>query len=112
MYRHLLGRVIATLISNLLGLKVYDTQCGAKLFTGELAEAVFTEPFCTTWVFDVEIFARIIRIYGRDNIERIMIEVPLMHWSDKGGSKIEPSYALKVFYDLIRIRKKYFRPKQ
>jgi hypothetical protein len=37
-----------------------------------------------------------------------MIETPLMTWVDKGGSKIELSYAIRVFFDLYRIKKKYF----
>jgi glycosyltransferase involved in cell wall biosynthesis len=108
LYRHLFGRVIATFISNILGLKVYDTQCGAKLFTRELAEKVFTDPFISTWLFDVEIFARIIHLAGREKVEDIMIETPLMTWVDKGGSKIELSYAIRVFIDLYRIKRKYF----
>ena len=108
LYRHLFGRVIATFISNILGLKVYDTQCGAKLFTRELAGKVFTDPFISTWLFDVEIFARIIHLAGREKVEDIMIETPLMTWVDKGGSKIELSYAMKVFFDLYRIKRRYF----
>jgi len=108
LYRHLSGRVIATVISNILGLKVYDTQCGAKLFTRELAEKVFYDPFISTWLFDVEIFARIIHLFGREKAEDVMIETPLMTWVDKGGSKIELSYAIRVFFDLYRIKKKYF----
>jgi dolichyl-phosphate beta-glucosyltransferase len=108
LYRHLSGRIIATFISNILGLKVYDTQCGAKLFTRELAEKVFTDPFISTWLFDVEIFARIIHLAGRDKVEEVMIETPLMTWVDKGGSKIELSYAIRVFFDLYRIKRKYF----
>jgi dolichyl-phosphate beta-glucosyltransferase len=108
LYRHLSGRVIATFISNILGMKVYDTQCGAKLFTRDLAEKVFKDPFISTWLFDVEIFARIIHLFGREKVEDVMIETPLMTWIDKGGSKIELSYAVKVFFDLYRIKKKYF----
>jgi dolichyl-phosphate beta-glucosyltransferase len=108
LYRHFFGRVIATFISNILGLKVYDTQCGAKLFTRELAEKVFTDPFISTWLFDVEIFARIVHLAGRNKVEEVMIETPLMTWVDKGGSKIELSYAIRVFIDLYRIKRKYF----
>ena len=108
LYRHLSGRVIATFISNILGLKVYDTQCGAKLFSRDLAEKIFTDPFISTWLFDVEIFARIIRLFGREKAEDVMIETPLMTWVDKGGSKIELSYAIRVFFDLYRIKRKYF----
>jgi dolichyl-phosphate beta-glucosyltransferase len=108
LHRHLSGRIIATIISNILSLKVYDTQCGAKLFTRNLAEKVFTDPFISTWLFDVEVFARIIHLAGREHLEDIMIEVPLKTWVDKGGSKIKPTYAVKVFVDLCRIKRSYF----
>jgi len=58
-YRFLIGRVIATFISKILKLKVYDTQCGCKIFDKELSETVFKDPFISKWLFDVEIFQRI-----------------------------------------------------
>jgi len=107
LYRHLIGRIIATFISNILHLMIYDTQCGAKLFKRSLAETVFDQPFITAWLFDVEILARIIGIYGRERIEDIVVEVPVRSWIDKGGSKINWTYGFRVFYDLVRIRNYY-----
>ena len=107
LYRHLIGRVIATFISNILRLMVYDTQCGAKLFTRNLANQVFDKPFITNWLFDIEIFVRILGIYGRDRIEAVAVEVPVKSWIDKGRSKVSWLYGFRVFYDLIRIRHHY-----
>lgn len=107
LHRHLIGRVIATFISNILHLMVYDTQCGAKLFSQPLAARIFEKPFITRWLFDVEILARIIGIYGRDGIEEVVVEVPVRSWIDKGGSKISWTYGFRVLYDLMRIRNYY-----
>lgn len=107
LYRHLIGRIIATFISGILHLMVYDTQCGAKLFTQPMAAHVFEKPFITRWLFDVEILARIIGMYGRDGIEEVVVEVPVSSWIDKGGSKVNWTYGFRILYDLMRIRNHY-----
>lgn len=104
--RFLIGRIIATLISNILSLKVYDTQCGCKLFTKQFAQQIFSEAFITAWLFDVEIFARIIELYKEKSLD-VMLEIPLMRWVDKGNSKVKYSYFFKLFLDLYRIKNKY-----
>ncbi len=106
-YRFLVGRVIATFISKILKLKVYDTQCGCKIFDKVLSETVFKDPFISKWLFDVEIFQRIILFYGRQQVLNKMIEIPLKRWIDKDGSKVKMSYFFKMLMDLYSINKKY-----
>lgn len=106
-YRHYPGRFIATWISLLLGLPVYDTQCGAKLFTSRLAEDLFAAPFLSRWLFDVEIFARIIGLVGREEAVRQIQEYPLERWTDVGESKVDLSYLPKVPFELWRISRHY-----
>jgi len=102
-----LVRVIATSISKILKLKVYDTQCGCKIFEKELSETIFKDPFISKWLFDVEIFQRIILIYGRHQVLNKMVEIPLKRWIDKDGSKVKISYFFKMLMDLYSINKKY-----
>jgi glycosyltransferase involved in cell wall biosynthesis len=108
-YRFFIGRIIATFISNILDLKVYDTQCGCKLFTKNLSIQLFETEFISKWLFDVEIFFRMIEIYGRNQVLGKMIEVPVNKWVDSGTSKVKASYCFKLWIDLYRIRKTYKR---
>ncbi|MGH7626905.1 MAG: glycosyltransferase [Gemmatimonadaceae bacterium] len=112
-WRHYVGRIGATLISALLELPVYDTQCGAKLFrrspwTAEL----FGEPFTTRWLFDVEILARMLRIRQRPGVslpplQRAVFEYPLQSWRDVDGSKVGLWDIARTVPQLLRIRRRY-----
>jgi len=108
-YRHYPGRVIATVVSMILGLPFYDTQCGAKLIDRTLAEQIFAKPFLSPWLFDVELVARIVEIYGAQEAAKRIFELPLDSWSDIGKSKIPLSYLPKVPYELIKIYRNYRR---
>lgn len=105
--RHYLGRVFATIVSQLLGLPVYDTQCGAKIFRRDVARHLFSSPFRTSWVFDVELLARYLDANGHDAaLERIR-EVPLDRWTDVGGSKLTPAACLNAVRELFIISRVY-----
>jgi hypothetical protein len=108
--RHYIGRVAATAISIVLGLPVYDTQCGAKLFraNGEVP-ALFREPFTTGWAFDVEILARLIRqrAAAGASARAALYEQPLRRWHDAPGSKVKPLDYLVAARDLWRIHRRY-----
>ncbi len=106
-YRHYPGRLIAFWINLIIRLPVHDTQCGAKLIDAELAGKIFAEPFISSWLFDVELFTRIIALHGRRQAARMIYEVPLQRWTDVGDSKISPGYLPKIPVELFRIYSKY-----
>lgn len=106
-YRHYGGRVIATVISILLKLPVYDTQCGAKIIHRELAENVFRTPFISRWLFDVELFARTIGKLGRQQTIQKAYEIPLKTWVDTRDSKISLLYLPRIPLELAKISIRY-----
>jgi dolichyl-phosphate beta-glucosyltransferase len=110
--RHYIGRIFATLASEILKLPIYDTQCGAKIFSKEIVAVAFNEPFITTWLFDLEIIMRIIKEIGWVKFLQISKEVPLYEWVEKGGSKVKLSYMFRLPIDLMRIRLTYGKVKQ
>ncbi|HEX6160733.1 MAG TPA: dolichyl-phosphate beta-glucosyltransferase [Thermoanaerobaculia bacterium] len=108
--RHYFGRVGATLISSSLGLAVYDTQCGAKLFRASAPmREIFAEPFLSRWIFDVEIIARFIRQRGRDAAANAIYELPINVWHDVKGSKVKSTDFVRALRDLWKIHRAYNR---
>jgi len=106
-FRHYFGRVFATIVSLMLNLPVYDTQCGAKVFSNTIIKDIFNDPFISPWFFDVEIFARYINKFGEKKLFHKVLEVPLNNWIEKGDSRLGKLDFLKVPFELNRIRKKY-----
>lgn len=99
--RHILGRLFATVIRIVLKAKSYDSQCGAKIFKKHVVKNVFSQPFLSRWLFDVEILLRM----KQQNI----IEYPLKEWNDVQGSKLNFfSDTAGVIFDIVRIKNKRF----
>lgn len=110
--RHYFGRIGATLISMSLGLPIYDTQCGAKLFRcSETLWEVFATPFRSRWIFDVEIIARFIERQGRERVARSLYEYPVTQWHDVKGSKVKARDFLHALVDLWKIHRAYNAPR-
>jgi glycosyltransferase involved in cell wall biosynthesis len=110
--RHYLGRVFASLVSIMLQLPIYDTQCGAKVFrvSSDLHQ-VLAQPFETRWIFDVEIIARFLALHRSEPEYRklAIYEHPLNRWVDIAGSKVKPLDFITSFLDLMRIGFRYYR---
>jgi len=107
--RHYLGRVFATLASIILDLRLYDTQCGAKLIERPLIEPLFAEPFLNRWLFDLELLLRSRRLLGEDGFAGCVVEIPLSRWVDRGASRIRLRDLFAIPYGLFRIRAHYRR---
>ena len=105
-YRFLIGRVVATAISTLLGISVYDTQCGCKIFAHDLVKLAFKDSFSSRWLFDVEIFFPSYSGFWKRGYDRFFKEVPLDQWIDTEDSRVKFTYMFRLWVDLATI---YFR---
>ena len=106
-FRHFFGRVFATVVSNILNLPVYDTQCGAKIFSRKICDDIFYEQFISPWLFDVELFARLLNVYGIERTIQMSYDHPVCKWVDIDGSKVKPIYFLKAPFELLKIVRHY-----
>lgn len=110
--RHYIGRVFATFASIALGMSVYDTQCGAKLFRRKPETlALFEQKFISRWVFDVEILARLAASNCAlgFSAEFGITELPLLEWRDVHGSKVKIIDGIRAYADIVRIGWRYRR---
>ena len=104
--RHYAGRLFASAASTALGVQVYDTQCGAKVFrAGAILRAAVEQPFRSRWAFDVELLDRLLR--GGPTVPAIrpeqLLEVPLQAWRDVSGSGMSLRGGLEALLDVGRI---------
>lgn len=106
-YRHYFGRVFATVVSWMLNLSVYDTQCGAKLISRNAIPFAFKDKFTSAWLFDVEILFRLKKSSIFQAHTCPIIEVPLKKWKEKGSSKIPFTYLFKIPFELFQIYRRY-----
>ena len=97
--RHWFSIIILTLINILFKLEIYDTQCGCKLYKRQVAAELFSKPFVTKWLFDIEVFVR----YKRWSTEERMLEVPLVEWTEIKGSKIKIKDFLLVPFNILKL---------
>jgi dolichyl-phosphate beta-glucosyltransferase len=103
-WRHYTGRVFATFASLALGVAVYDTQCGAKVFRVVPAlVSALQQPFNARWSFDVVLCRRLLD--GAPGVEGVpvqaFLEVPLTEWSQKPGSKLSISGSAAALGEVV-----------
>lgn len=102
-FRFFLGRVFALVAGTLLGIRINDTQCGAKVLVNfDGLKENLEKKFISKWLFDVEL---IHRIYFNSKLTlEHFYEEPLRKWTDVAGSKVKPSFFLIAIWDLLKIK--------
>ncbi|MTB52180.1 glycosyltransferase [Lewinella sp. W8] len=103
LFRTIASGVAGTMIRAILRLPVQDTQCGAKVFDADLARSCFRQGFVTRWLFDVELFIRARKQYGRRNIMYRIHEQPLREWVHVEGSKLTLKDSVMIPVQLMKI---------
>ena len=101
--RKFISKSINIIICMILGMGFQDTQCGAKIMTRDLANNMFNEKFVTRWIFDVEIFLRMKKFYGKDHVQNLICEQPLKRWTHSDGSKLSMRDSVKIVGQLLEI---------
>lgn len=101
--RELLGRAGNLLIRATAVPGLRDTQCGFKLFDGDLARESFAASRLDGWGIDVEVLQHLHRA------DHPIAEVPV-RWSHQPGSKVGPLDYPRVLGDLVLLRVRRLRP--
>jgi glycosyltransferase involved in cell wall biosynthesis len=96
-YRERMGRVFNAVMRGATGLPISDTQCGFKLFRGDVAEEVFSRQTLERFGFDAEV------LYIAARRGYSIAEVPV-RWNHVEGSKVGMLTGIHAFGELLEIR--------
>lgn len=105
--RFLVGRILAKMVKLSLKIDVYDTQCGCKMMTKDVVKIAFKDKFISSWLFDIEIFWRLINAFGVDYIQKKTKEVPLQQLFNRGSSKVHITDLLSLPIEFYKIHQFY-----
>jgi dolichyl-phosphate beta-glucosyltransferase len=105
--RSLFSSIIKKFIRLILKTPFQDTQCGAKIFQSDLIPFLFSQPFLTPWLFDVEIFLRLQKKFGKTTLQKGVLEFPLMNWTEVGDSRLKFKHTIKIPMQLLKLHYQY-----
>jgi len=97
-HRHMGGRLINWAIRLLALPGLQDTQCGFKLFRGEVAEDLFACQLLDGWSFDIEL----LYIARKRGYKVEELPIPWYYSEESHGSPVKD--ALRMIWDIFKIR--------
>ena len=96
--RRLASRLFNALVRLMFGLRISDTQCGAKLLTREAAQTILPYLGITQWAFDVDL------LFQLQRAGFAIVEIPTT-WRDVSGSRLRVGKAsADMFVAMVRLR--------
>jgi glycosyltransferase involved in cell wall biosynthesis len=95
--RETAGKVFNAVMRVATGLAFADTQCGFKLFRGEVAQEVFSRQLLERFGFDVEV------LFIASRLGYPIAEIPV-RWNHADGSKVGTLNGLHAFTELVQVR--------
>ena len=99
--RRVASRCFNLLVRILFGLKLADTQCGAKIFRREVLQQVMRNMGVTNWAFDVDM------LFQTKRLGASIREIPTV-WNDVAGSKLQVGrISIQMFVAMVRLRMFY-----
>ena len=99
-HRHLIGRVYATIVSEMLQIHVYDSQCGLKLLPAAAFERVRPLLRVFGFAFDVELLCALLD-------SGVLVHEAPIDWHETGGGKVRlVRDSLRMFCDVLAIRRR------
>lgn len=101
--RKVISMTINLIIRTILRMPFNDTQCGAKVMDRSVVPLLFSKPFITKWLFDVEMFIRMRKYYGKTEAKKLICEQPLKRWIHADGSKLSMKDSVKIVGQLAKI---------
>ena len=102
--RQWLGRIVATLVSIITKLQMYDPQTPLKIysFPKEIWQEVLSGAFRTRWFVDVELILRFRKILEPKTVR--IEEFPIAFFEDIPGSNLSFRHSHRVFFELLQLR--------
>ena len=97
-HRKVIGRIFSIFVNLFATPGFADTQCGFKMFRGEVVREVFKRQKINGFAFDVEI------LFIAKKLGFRIAEIPV-NWVNQEGSKVNlVTDSLRMLYDIMRIR--------
>jgi dolichyl-phosphate beta-glucosyltransferase len=100
LYRRIGSKVYSLVIHTLMGIPWYisDTQCGFKIYQGNVARCLYASAFTDGFMFDIEIILRALA----DGYQ--ILEFPVL-WSNDADTRFNPLRGTwRLFLELVAIR--------